>query len=225
MKKYTFYTEAAFFVGLLFLALGTALTACGGFGLSMVVAPAYILHLFLSPRFPFFSFGVAEYCMQAVILLAMMLLLRKARLSYLLSFAAAIVYGFLLDGAMHLTSLLPARLPLQIAAYVLGVLLSTGSIALLFVSYLPPAAYELFVKELSHRLHKPIHPVKTFYDCASLALALLLSLAFWGNIQGIGIGTILCALCYGTVIRFWGSQFEKRFRFTDKFPLRKHFEE
>ena len=223
MKKHIFYTEAAYFVGLLLLALGTALTAYGGFGISMVVAPAYILHLFLSPHFPFFSFGVAEYCMQAVILLLLTLLLRKAKLSYLLSFAAAIIYGFLLDGAMHLTSLLPVNLFLQVAAYLLGVGLCTFSIALLFASYLPPAASEMFVKEFSQELHKPIHRIKTFYDCASLALALILSLAFFGNIQGIGIGTILCALCYGTIIRFWATCFEKRLCFTDKFPLRHYF--
>jgi hypothetical protein len=91
MKKTVFYTEAAYFIGLFLLALGTALTAYGGFGISMVVAPAYILHLFLSQFFPFFGFGVAEYVMQAVILLLLTLLLRKAKLSYLLSFAAAIL--------------------------------------------------------------------------------------------------------------------------------------
>ena len=38
MKKPVFYTEAAYFIGLFLLALGTALTAYGGFGISMVVA-------------------------------------------------------------------------------------------------------------------------------------------------------------------------------------------
>lgn len=223
MKKPVFYTEAAYFIGLFLLALGTALTAYGGFGISMVVAPAYILHLFLSQFFPFFGFGVAEYVMQAVILLLLTLLLRKAKLSYLLSFAAAILYGLLLDGSMLLTSLLPANLYLQIAVYVLGVAFCTLSIALLFASYLPPAAYEMFVKELAEKLDKPIHRVKTIYDCASLVLALLLSLAFFADIQGIGIGTVLCALFYGTLIRFWATCFEKRLCFTDKFPLRQYF--
>lgn len=223
MKKSVFYTEAAYFIGLFLLALGTALTAYGGFGISMVVAPAYILHLFLSQFFPFFGFGVAEYVIQAVILLLLTLLLRKAKLSYLLSFAAAILYGLLLDGSMLLTSLLPVNIFLQIAAYVLGVAFCTFSIALLFASYLPPAAYEMFVKELAEKLDKPIHRVKTIYDCASLVLALLLSLAFFADIQGIGIGTVLCALFYGTLIRFWATCFGKRLCFTDKFPLRQYF--
>ena len=43
MKK-TFYCEAAYAIGLACLALSTALMATADFGLSMVVAPAYILH-------------------------------------------------------------------------------------------------------------------------------------------------------------------------------------
>ena len=58
MKK-TFYTEAAYFVGLFVLAIGTALMERGDFGMSMVVAPAYILHRWLVEFLPFFSFGHA----------------------------------------------------------------------------------------------------------------------------------------------------------------------
>ena len=43
MKKPVFYTELAYILGLVLLALGTALTVYGNFGVSMVVAPAYIL--------------------------------------------------------------------------------------------------------------------------------------------------------------------------------------
>ena len=224
MKKPVFYTEAAYGIGMVLLAVGTALTVYGDFGLSMVVAPAYILHLSLSPFFPFFSFGVAEYVLQALLLLLTMLLLRKAKLSYLLSFGAAILYGILLDGAIGLTALLPEQLYLQIPLYLAGVLLCCSAIALLFCSYLPPAAYELLVKELSAKFQKPTHAVKTVYDMASLAIAAIASLALFGTFRGIGIGTVLCALTYGIIIRFFQTRYTKWFHFTDKFPLRKHFE-
>ena len=41
-KKLGFYTEIAYFLGLFLLAFGTAMTVYGGFGMSMVVAPAFI---------------------------------------------------------------------------------------------------------------------------------------------------------------------------------------
>lgn len=225
MKKPVFYTEIAYFLALALLAAGTALTAYGGFGISMVVAPAYILHLKISQFFPAFTFGAAGYTLQAVVLLVMMLLLRKAKLLYLLSFVTAVFYSFLLDGAMLLTTLLPQSLFLQIPLYIIGAILCCAAIALLFTSYLPPEAYELCVKELAAKLGKPVHTVKTVYDCCSLAAALVLSLLFFGTIRGIGIGTVVCAFVYGSLIRMFQTLYSKHFRFTDRFPLRKYFEE
>ena len=75
MKKPVFYTELGFVVSLLLLALGTALMVQGDFGVSMVTAPAYVLHLQLSQYFPFYTFGVAEYSTQVLALLLMVLLL------------------------------------------------------------------------------------------------------------------------------------------------------
>lgn len=225
MKKTVFYTEMAYFLALALLAIGTALTAYGGFGISMVVAPAYLLHLKLSELFPAFTFGAAGYTLQAVVLLVMMLLLRKAKLIYLFSFVTAVFYSFLLDGAMLLTSLLPQTIFLQVSLYVAGAVLCCAAIAFLFTSYLPPEAYELCVKEVSAKLGKPVHAVKTVYDCCSLAVALLLSLLFFGTIRGIGIGTVACAFLYGSLIRLFQKLYNNHFRFADRFPLRKYFEE
>ena len=43
--KRVFYTELAYAIGITVLALGTALMERADFGMSMVVAPAYLLHL------------------------------------------------------------------------------------------------------------------------------------------------------------------------------------
>ena len=74
MKKPVFYTELAWLAGLALTALGTALTAWADFGVSMVVAPAYVLHLAMSRVWPWFSFGVGEYVLQAGVLMVMMIL-------------------------------------------------------------------------------------------------------------------------------------------------------
>lgn len=76
MKK-TFYSEAAWIAGALFLALGTAMMERADFGMSTVVAPAYLLYLKLSQSLPFFSFGMAEYTLQAILLVILGLILRK----------------------------------------------------------------------------------------------------------------------------------------------------
>ena len=79
MKKPIFYTELAYIFGLLILAVSTALTERADFGVSMVIAPAYLLHLKVSQFLPFFTFGMAEYTFQALLLVVAMLVLRKAK--------------------------------------------------------------------------------------------------------------------------------------------------
>lgn len=225
MKKTVFYTELAFFVGLALLAFGTALTAYGDVGISMVVAPAFILHLYVSQFLPWFTFGVAEYVLQAVVLLTLILVLRKVKWTYFLSFGATLLYGFALDASMKLTALLPQSIYLQIGAYVLGAVICCSALALLFSSYIPPEAYELFSKEIAAKLRKPVHKVVNVYNLCSLLLSVILSLALFGGIKGIGIGTVICAFAYGSIINFFQKLYGKLFRFEDKLPCRKYFEE
>lgn len=67
-KKTVMYTETAYVLGVVILALGTAFMALANFGVSMVVAPAYILYLKISEFLPFFTFGMAEYMLQACLI-------------------------------------------------------------------------------------------------------------------------------------------------------------
>ena len=225
MKKPVFYTEAAFVIGLVLLAFGTALTAYGDFGISMVVAPAYILHLKVSEFLPFFSFGMAEYVLQAIVLLLMIVLLRKFRLVWLLSFVTAVLYGLILDASMLLMALLPDIFALRLVIYILGALVCDVGISLLFRTYLPPEVYELFMKNLARKFGKPVSTVKTVYDCVSMAVAIAMSLLFFGAFRGIGIGSVICALINGALIRAFTRLSDRMFEFNDRFSLRDRFEE
>ena len=222
-KKLTFYSEAAYIAGIVLLALGTALMEQADFGLSMVVAPAYLLHLKISQYLPFFSFGMAEYTLQAVIIVLLSVVLRKFKPAYLFSFVTAVIYGFTLDGAMALVAVLPlAGTAAMTAGYILGFVLCAMCVALLFHTYIPPEAYELFVKEVSVRLGKPISVVKTIYDCCSCLVAVALSFAFFGlwHFKGVKLGTVMCAFLNGFLIGQWSKLFERLFDFKDAFKLR-----
>ena len=52
-RKKVFYCEMAYVVGLVVLALGTAFMERANFGMSMVVVPAYLVHLKVSEILPF----------------------------------------------------------------------------------------------------------------------------------------------------------------------------
>ena len=57
MKK-KFSTELAYVLGIVLVAWGVVLMEKADFGVSMVVAPAYLLYRWLSPAWHFFTFGI-----------------------------------------------------------------------------------------------------------------------------------------------------------------------
>lgn len=225
MKK-TFYTELAYVLGLIFVALGVAFMEKPDFGVSMVVAPAYILHLKISETYSFFTFGMAEYTLQAVLLIIMALVLRRFKLSYLFSFVTAVIYGFILDLCMLLVSYVPMEnMALRITYYTLGMVLCAIGIAFFFHTYIAPEVYELFVKEVSSKYGVEIHRFKTGYDICSCLIGVILSFIFFGFgvFRGVKWGTIICALINGTLIGLCSKFLEQRFEFKDGLGLRKYF--
>lgn len=226
MKK-TFHTELSYIIGLISLALSAALMEKADFGVSMVVAPAYLLHLKVSQFLPFFSFGMAEYTLQAVLLVAMILILRKFRLSYLFSFVTAVLYGMILDLMMMAVAYIPSdTIIARVALYIFGLLGCAVGVSLLFHTYISPEVYELFVKEIATTHNLNINKVKTAYDCTSCVVAIVMSFAFFGlwQFEGVKLGTIICALINGFMIGTFSKLFEKHFEFKDKFNMRKLFE-
>lgn len=226
MKKRAFYTEAAYFTGLIILAIGTAFMETANLGLSMVVAPAYILHLKISEFLPFFTFGMAGYTFQAILLVLLMCVLKKFRLSFLFSFVTAVIYGFMLDGAMVLVSPISANgMVARIALYALGMVMGAAGIAFIFHTYIAPEVYELTVKEIAVKYSFKVPKVKTAYDCISCLLAVVLSFIFFGfgHFEGVKIGTIICAFVNGGLIGFFSKLYEKLWIFRDRLNLRKYF--
>ncbi|MBR0025910.1 MAG: hypothetical protein IJP37_01995 [Clostridia bacterium] len=227
MKKRTFSTELAYVLGIVLVALGAAFCTKGDLGLSTVIAPAYVLYLKLSEIFPFVTFGMMEYVLQAVLLLGMIIVLRKFRLSYLFSFITAVIYGFTLDGCMLLVGLIPGMsMAWRIGYYVIGMLLCALGIAFMFRTYISPEVYELLVKEVSVTKNFNITKVKITYDCISCAVAIILSFCFFGlwHFEGVKLGTVLCALFNGKIIDLFSKWLGKRYEFRDALPIRKYFE-
>ena len=226
MKKRTLYTEWAYVLGMVGLSLSVALMTRADFGVSMVVAPAYLLYRKLNPLFSFFTFGMAEYTLQAVLLLFTILAVKKFRPYFLFSFVTAVLYGFLLDGWMALTASLPAGTWLLRGLwYGLGLGLGAASIACFFKTYIAPEAYELLVKELALKFSRPTHRVKTVYDCVSCAVAVVMSFAFFGfgRFEGVKLGTVICALVNGPLIGRCTAFMDTHFEYKDALPWRRYF--
>lgn len=227
MKKRVIYSEVSYIVGLVLLALSAALMERADFGVSMVVAPAYLLHLKVSQFLPFFSFGMAEYTLQAVVLILMIIVLRKFKLCYLFSFVTAVLYGFILDLMIFLVAFIQGdTIYIRVILYILGLLGCAIGVSLLFHTYIAPEVYELFVKEVSSTFHFNINRMKTIYDISSCAVAVIMSFCFFGlwQFEGVKVGTVICALLNGVTIGMFSKLFERFFEFKDGLKLRRFFE-
>ena len=220
-RKRIFYCETAYFLGIVVLAFGTALMEKADFGMSMVVAPAYLIHLKISEYVPWFSFGMSEYAFQALLLILLSVVMHKFKKSYILSFATAFLYGTVLDIAMKVVALFPySGLVWQVIFYIAGLIICAVGVALLLHTYFPPEAYELAVKELSAKFNVTIGKTKTIYDCCSCALAIVLSLCFFKAFVGVKWGTIACAIINGWLIGKFSQLLESKFILKDAFPWR-----
>ena len=227
MKKPKFSTEFAYILGIVTLGFGVAFMEKADYGVSMVVAPAYVIYRALSQILPFFTFGMAEYCFQGVLLLVLMLLLRRFRLSFLFSFVTAVLYGLMVDAAMAaVRPLVFDTITLRIFGFAVGLLLSAFGVSLFFKTYIAPEVYELFVREMSAKTGIYLPRFKTGYDIASCVLGVALSFAFFGfgRFVGVKLGTVFCALVNGTIIGLFGRLWEKHFTFIDLLPFRSFFE-
>ena len=226
-KRRVFFSELAYAVGMITLAIGTAFMEKADFGISMVVAPAYLIHLRVSEILPFYTFGMSEYIFQAFLLILLSVVMRKFKKSYLFSFVTAVLYGFTLDAAISVVACLPfSGICARAVYYVLGMVLCSVGVAFFFKTYISPEAYELFVGDVSRKFQLSITRVKTVYDVVSCLIGVIMSFVFFGFgvFEGVKLGTIFCALINGFMIGKISAYLDKAFDFRDALGLRHIFD-
>ena len=93
MKKRKMYSEIIYFIAITFMSLGIALISLSELGLSMVVAPAYII----SEKIDGLTFGRAEYMVQGMVFCVFCIIKKKIKPVYFFSFFTGVLYGILID--------------------------------------------------------------------------------------------------------------------------------
>ena len=213
--------EIAYVLGLILCPLGICLTAKSGFGVSMVVAPVYVIFHKVSQIFPWFTFGKSEYVIQGLLLIVLAMVVRRFKWKYFLSFVTAFLYGTVLDAWFGVLGLAEYTIMWQrVGACVLGLLITALAIAFFLRTYLPQAAYEMFVKDIVYHFGWSVTKVKWIYDFTSLLSAAILMLVllneFAFNI--IGINTIITTFVNAPLIGFFGKMLDKLYSFESAYP-------
>lgn len=219
-KKFKNGAEIAWILAVMLCPLGVCLSAKSGFGVSMVVAPAYIIYLKVTEYVSWFTFGMAEYCLQGLLIAVTCVVLRRFKWKYLLSFVTAVCYGIVLDiwNAVIGTQICTVFW-LKCVYCICGAVITAFSIALFLRTYLPQEGYELVVKEISDGFKFPVNRVKWVYDASSLALGILLMLCLFGrfSFDMIGVGTLILTVINTPLIAGFGKILDKYFEFDSAF--------
>lgn len=220
LKKLHIYEEWAYVLGQFIIGLGAILLVTADFGVSVVVAPAYIIYLALSETFSFVTFGLAEYMLQGTLLVILMLVVRRFHPTYLCSIITTFIYGRIIDMYMKFFAMFTFSFVERIGLYILGCIFCAIGIAFFMYTYLSPQIYELVLKEGHSKFNAPVSKVKIIYDSISCVVALAFSFSFFGfpNLVGIGIGTIVAVPINGKLIAIASGFFQKHITFSPRFP-------
>ncbi len=222
MKKVRLSSELTYVAAVVLLAFAVAMITAADFGVSMIVAPAYILSRYIKVL----TFGQCEYVVQGLVFIVFCILMKKVRPIYLFSFATCLIYGAVLDlwraviPAFNpkVTEPGSAPIPVRTAFFVLGMVLTALAVALFFKTYLYPQVYDFFVKYISRRFNIDRTLFKRGFDLACLAVSSVMTLALFHGFVGIGWGTVVMTLTNGIIIGFFDKKLDEMFDFVPVFP-------
>lgn len=219
-NKINIPSEFAYFFAIITLSFSVAMLTIADFGVSMIVAPAYIL----SQKLNFLTFGQSEYVIQAILFIIFCLIMKKVKLVYFSSFITGVIYGFLLDlwrlipiFNQNITSPEDLGVVTRIIFFIIGMLLTSFSVATFFKCYLYPQVYDFFVKGVSARFNIKRSKFKTCFDLSFLCLSVVMTLVFFKKFVGVSFGTLIMALFNGTIIGIFNKFLDKYFEFVPIF--------
>lgn len=214
MKKIKVNGELALLVALIFLAFGIVLVIKADYGMTVVQAPVFVLSLAL----PSLTMGTWNYIVQGLLFVLMLMIIRKFRLSFLISFLSGIVYGLILDLFKYLMRGMIADSTLsRIAYFIVGFIFICLAVALFFTCRAPLMPYDIFIREVAIHKKMSIPTFKWIFDISCIVVAIALGLILEGRIMGIGIGTIIFTLLVSPIIRQIMKLLNERFEFVSLF--------
>lgn len=212
MKKLKIPNEIAYVLAIIILALAVCFATASDFGVSMIVAPSYIL----SMKFTFLTFGQWEYVTQALLFVIFCIMMKRFHWTYLSSFITCVLYGCVLD----LWRLIPLFDPnvtipgsmniyLRVLFFLLGMFLCSFSIAIFNKTYIYPEVVDMFPRGAAKRFNCKFFVAKYIFDATYLIIGLVLSLCFFKGIRGIGWGTLVLVVCNSFIINLFMKMLDK----------------
>ena len=187
-----------FSAGILINSLGIVLITKGALGTSQISSIPYVLSL----QLPSISFGMFSFIMNMVyIVLQALLLRRQFKPIQLLQIVVNVVFSASIDVFMAMLSFYaPQQLFTRVLSAVAGCIVLAFGISVEVAPDLIMVPGEGIVAAISKVSGRRFGSVKVVFDVTLILIAALLSWLFFGNIVGVGVGTLLSAVSVGQFV-------------------------
>lgn len=207
--------EVVLMLAVVINSFGVVLMLYSGSGISAISSVPFAF----SEVLPAFTLGTWTYIFQGFLILSLMLMRRCFVFDYLFSFVIGFVFGVLLDVHELWVGMLPDGFAGRVGYFIVSYLLISFGIALSNRCCLPIIPTDLFPRELSHITGIGYSKVKIAFDVSCLAITAILTFAFLGYVDGLGLGTILAAFTMGKVVGLMGNWLDRHFHFVAAVPV------
>ena len=191
-------------VGLFIMAFGVSLSLKSNLGVSPVNSLPNEISLVAN------SFGINLSLGNAVIIIfscyvLVQILIKRRRfpLIDLTQVIFSVIFGYftnftgmLTNASSYLTSL-----PLRLLFMAVSMVFIAFGVSIYMNAKLVNMPMEGMTLAISEQLGKPFARVKVVVGCSTVILALVLSLVFLHGIEGVGVGTVLAAVCVGLLVK------------------------
>lgn len=187
-----------FSAGILINSFGIVLITKGALGTSQISSIPYVLSL----QMPFISFGMFSFIMNMVyIVLQALLLRRQFKPIQLLQIVVNVVFSASIDVFMAMLSFYaPQQLFTRVLSAIAGCIVLAFGISVEVAPDLIMVPGEGIVAAISKVSGRRFGSVKVMFDVTLILIAALLSWLFFGNIVGVGVGTLLSAVSVGQFV-------------------------
>lgn len=189
-----------FTLGILINSFGIALITRASLGTPPISSVPFVLSLRFSP-----TFGQVTFVFNLLFILEQILLLRQQfHPIQFLQLVVNLVFSACIDLGMYLLDwFTPESLIAKLLSLSAGCAVLAAGICIEVAPNVLMVPGEGMVKAISTAFHLEFGSVKVAFDTSLMILALLLSLFFFHELQGIGAGTVLSALLVGRFISLW----------------------
>jgi uncharacterized protein len=192
-NKITLPGEVTFVAGLLLVSFAISLMVIAGFGISTISSLPYVL----SRIFSQISFGIWNPVFQIGLLFVLLAITKRFKSGYMISIVLSVLFGMILDFFVHTVAGLPTEFWERLLYFIAGYPLMCLAIALMVGSRIPLMIIDTFLNDLTIYFHVTYRRIKTLFDIICVVLSVILSLAFLGHLEGVGIGTVILACITG----------------------------